>query len=375
MAIGLPRQLGVALLACSFGLAACGGTDSDDDSNAASSSERADVAAAKAELAKYQGKPTAFPVDEPLSKKPDDFRLAYLQCVTPICALFGDIFVPAAQAIGATPKVVKAGGSADELQAAMESIIADKPTGVVVPAVEPGTINNQLAELESMGIPVSSNGIMDHEKYGIGAAMFNTDTATLAGRILADYAVAHTDGEANVAFAVTPELSFGKFIQDSFHSRLEELCPDCDVRDVTVPVTTIGNTAPSRVVSDLEANPDTNLVVYSTLEAATGLPTALKAAGIEVDVTGFGPNPGNLQDIKTGALTSGLAMDIPVVMWSQVDEVTRLAAGQELTEGEEAGIPPLQWLEQDDITFDPSKGWTGYPDFPQRFADLWKVDG
>jgi hypothetical protein len=27
------------------------------------------------------------------------------------------------------------------------------------------------------------------------------------------------------------------------------------------------------------------------------------------------------------------------------------------------------------VTFDPSHGWTGYPDFPQRFAKLWGVDG
>jgi hypothetical protein len=25
------------------------------------------------------------------------------------------------------------------------------------------------------------------------------------------------------------------------------------------------------------------------------------------------------------------------------------------------------------MKFDPSKGWTGYPDFAQRFAKLWGV--
>jgi ribose transport system substrate-binding protein len=271
--------------------------------------------------------------------------------------------------------VVKAGGSADQLQNAMETIIAAKPSGVVIPAVEPDTINTQLAKLKQMGIPVVSNGIMNHEKYGIGAAMFNTATAQLAGKVLADYAVVKTDGKANVAFALTPELSFGKYIRDSFVSRLSELCPGCKVRDVAVPVTTIGSTAPSRVVSDLQANPDTNLVVFSTEEAATGLPTAMKAAGLKVPITGFGPNPANLQDIKTGGIDSALGMDIPAVMWTQVDAVTRLATGQPLTEGEKAGIPPAQWLEQKDITFDASKGWTGYPDFPQRFNKLWAAGG
>lgn len=373
MSLSVRRRLpAAALLAGSLALTACGSSSSGDPSASATSAK---IAEAKADLARYEGKPTAFPVDRPLTKKPANFKLAYLQCVTPICGLFGQIFVPAAKAMGATPIVVKAGGSADQLQAAMETIIADKPSGVVIPAVEPDTINTQLAKLEQMGIPVVSNGIMNHQKYGIGAAMFNTATAQLAGRVLADYAVVHTNGKADVAFALTPELSFGKYIDNSFHARLAQLCPGCKARDVTVPVTTIGNTAPSRVVSDLQAHPNTNLVVFSTEEAATGLPTALKAAGIKVAVTGFGPNPGNLQDIKTGGITSALGMDIPAVMWTQVDAVTRLATGQPLTAGEKAGIPPAQWLERKDITFDASKGWTGYPDFPQRFAKLWAVGG
>jgi ribose transport system substrate-binding protein len=49
--------------------------------------------------------------------------------------------------------------------------------------------------------------------------------------------------------------------------------------------------------------------------------------------------------------------------------------GQELTGDEAKGISPLQFLKQEDITFDPSKGWTGYPDFAQRFAKLWGVGG
>jgi ribose transport system substrate-binding protein len=367
------RLTAAVLIGAALTVAACGGDDGSGSGTTASSgsSGGAQVSVAKDELNKYVGKPTAFPVDKPLAQKPGDFRLAYLQCVTPICGLFGQIFVPAAKAIGATPMVVKAGGSADQLQAAMETIISKKPSGVVIPAVEPDTINNQLAKLKSMGIPVVSNGIMNHEKYGIGAAMFNTATAQLAGKVLADYATAHTNGKADVAFALTPELSFGRYIKDAFDSRLKEVCPSCKVRDVTVPVTTIGSSAPSRVVSDLQAHPDTNLVVFSTLEAATGLPAAMRAAGLKTTITGFGPNPQNLQDLKAGGITSAIGMDIPAVMWTQVDAVTRLATKQSLTAGEAAGIPPLQWLEQKDITFDAAKGWTGYPDFPQRFAKLW----
>ena len=59
------------------------------------------------------------------------------------------------------------------------------------------------------------------------------------------------------------------------------------------------------------------------------------------------------------------------MLWAQVDALARLSAGQPLTAGEKLGLPPIQILTKSDITFDPTKGWVAYPDFPQRFAKLW----
>jgi len=277
--------------------------------------------------------------------------------------------------MGVKLRVVKAGASADSVQGAMNTIVGNKPTGVVLPAVEPDIINNQLRTLDGSKTPVVSNGIMQHEKYGIDAAIFNTETATRSGALIADWIVARKGAKANVAFQLTPELSFGRYIKDAFGAEMKKLCAGCKVRYVTLPVGTIGNTAPSRVVSDLQSHPDTNVVAFSTLEAAVGLPTAMKTAGLKTDVTGFGPNPANLQDMKNGGITSGVGLDLPVMLWTQMDAVARLASGQPLTKGESGGIPPLQFLEQKDITFDPQRGWTGYPDFQQRFQKLWNPTG
>jgi hypothetical protein len=34
-------------------------------------------------------------------------------------------------------------------------------------------------------------------------------------------------------------------------------------------------------------------------------------------------------------------------------------------------VPDVQFLEQKDITFDPTHGWTGYPEFEEKFTELW----
>ena len=48
-------------------------------------------------------------------------------------------------------------------------------------------------------------------------------------------------------------------------------------------------------------------------------------------------------------------------------------AGQKLTGPEAEGSGVVQFLTKKDITFDPAKGWSGYPDFAERFAKLWGV--
>jgi len=366
---GLKMQ-GVAWLAVSaVGLSACGGSNAGSSSGGGG---KADVAAAKQLLAPYTGKPSAFPVDQPLKQKlPAGSPVGFLQCVTPICGLIGQLTAGATQAMGVKLAVAKADASATSLQGAMATLITQKPKAILLPAVEPDSVNTQLKDAANQGIPVTSDGIMNHERYGIAGAMFNTATATLAGKLLAAKVVADKGAQADVAFYLTPELSFGKYIQQGLQSELATLCPGCKLRTITVPVATIGNSAPSRVVSDLQTNSKTNIVMFSTLEAAVGLPAAMKTAGLSQEVTGFGPNPANLQDLKAGSINSAVGIDFPVMVWTQLDEAVRAATKQPLTAGEAAGIPPLQILTTQDVKFDPSKGYTGYPDFAQRFAKLW----
>ena len=89
-------------------------------------------------------------------------------------------------------------------------------------------------------------------------------------------------------------------------------------------------------------------------------------------VTGFAPDPGTLENIKNGVIASGLGVDITTEIWSQVDELARTLAKQPLSPLEKAGSPPLQMLEQSDLAnLNVKTGWTGYPDYAQRFAKLW----
>jgi len=114
-----------------------------------------------------------------------------------------------------------------------------------------------------------------------------------------------------------------------------------------------------------------NIAVFGSNEAAAGLPAALQSAGIEIETLGFAPGPTELQYLNEGKQTVGLGLDLPVLSWTLLDQAAREIVGREVTGREAGGIPVEQFLTQEDITFDPSKGWTGYPDFAERFAKLW----
>ena len=357
------------LAAAALAVAACGSSSSSGSGTPAKSDSKVDVAAARAAVAQYSGKPTAFPVDQPLKSKPTGKSVAYMQCSTPACAFFSQIIAPTQKLLGYKLKIVKAGPSANEVQAAMSSIVSLKPNGALLPASDPNQFLNQAKQLDDAKVPVSVNGVVDPEKYGFDNAFINNATDELAGKLMADWSVASTGG-GEVVFYGVRELSFTPIMQAAFDKEMAAVCASCNVRHVSIPIGSIGKDAPSRIASDLQSHPNTKAIVFGNAETGTGLPAALKAANIKVKIMGFGPPPAILGYIKQGQWDAGIAVDGPTMLWSQVDALARLMAGQPLTAGEEKGLPPIQILTKAD-PFDPKKLWTGYPDFAQRFAKYW----
>jgi ribose transport system substrate-binding protein len=366
----LVKTAAAGLAVAAMALAGCGGGSSDSTSSA--SGAKADVAAAKAAIADYTGKPTAFPVDEPLKRKPVGKTFAYFQCSTPVCALFAQIAAPTQKLLGYKLNVIKAGPSANEAQSAMDSIQSLKPAGVMLPGADPSQFLHQMQQLQQSKTPVSANGIVDPEKYGIQSDFINNKTDTLAGKLMADWAVAHGAGE--VAFYGVPELSFTPIVQSGFDGEMAKVCPSCKVRHIDIPVGAIGTKAPSLVVSDLQSHPNTKTAVFGTAEAGTGLPAALQAAQRKVQLIGWGPPPAILGYLKQGQWDAAIGVDGFTMLWAQIDALARMASGQPVTAGEKEGLPPIQILSKADIDFDPTQGWRAYPDFAQRFAKLWGAE-
>lgn len=364
--------------AASASASAASGSSSAPSSSAAPATsaqavQGANVAAAQAALVAYTGKPSAFPVSDPLPQKlPAGKKFVFLQCGTPFCALAGMSLQAAVVAIGGKFTKIDAGTSASTAQVAASSALALKPDAVFM-TVDPALFGGGLKALSAAGIKVVSISLAkDVKPFGITFNYIGAPEVEADGKLMADWVIAHNGAKSNVVFYGLPAFDFSGPLQQAFGDELKANCSSCSVRNVAIDAATIGTTAPATIVSDLQAHPSTKVAVFVSLQIAQGLPAAMKAAGLSgITTIGRGPTPANLQDIKSGGLTAGLAIDAAVSTWTAVDAAARLIEGAAPTASEQAGDLDRQFLVQKDITFDPTDGWVGYPDFTKRFATLW----
>lgn len=331
------------------------------------------VAAAKAVIAPYVGHPGPFPVSEKLAKVPTGATVAFMDCGLPYCALYWSLLQTPAKMLGINLDRINAGETAVGINTAFDSVVAKKPAGVIVMANQMQLWAKQLKQLQQLHIPVVTQGVTDAEKYGIVSPQGGVNQDAAVARLEANYIPAEMNAQANVVYYEVPELSFTLATGADFTADLKTACPKCSVRIAQIPASTIGKTSNNNIVSDLQAHTDTNLAVFSDPDLSVGLPTALKTAGIKVQTLNTGPGPTSLQQIKDGGETVGLGSDTSVASWTLLDEVARQIVGQPVTGSQAQGVQVFQFLTQKDITFDPSKGWSGYPDFAKRFATLWGV--
>jgi len=355
--------------------AGCGGSSSSGSAGSSTSSGSggagANVAAAQAVLQKFD-KPTPFPIDQPLPEKlAPSQHLGYLYCGAPACSIFAQLYDVGTRTMGISPiDSVKSGLSADGIQSALSSILAKKPAAVLLPGVNLASLGSNLPKFTAAGIPVVALGINATPAQGISASI-GPVTFRLGGQILADWSIVNAGEKANVVFYGNPELDFTKAETEAFKTELSKNCPSCKARFVDIPVSTIGSTAPSRVVSDLQAHPDTKAAVFANLETATGLAAALKTAGIRPKIAGYGPGPSNLQDMKAGDLDAAVGVDTPVEILTSLDAAVRLVTKQPLTEGEKNGDIPIQLVTKANVPANVTFGFQAYPDYVQRFSALW----
>lgn len=367
----------ISLAAVALAVTACSssGGGKATPTSGQSGGNAAGVASAKQALLGYVGHSSPFPGTQKLAKLPaKGSKFVFLQCSAPVCAIFAQLMAAPAKQLGVDLQTVNSGSSATTSQAAAATALSNKPAAVLVGASDPQLYGDYLHKLVNAGSVVAGGGTVGGKSYGVQEAVGGEHSVMLVGSLLADWVTVHKGPSANVVFFGTPQLTFSKGVQASFAKDLPQRCPGCKADYQDLSITTFGTTAPNQVISYLQSHPKTDTVVFASMEGATGLAAALRNAHVSPTTIGFAPTPSNLQDIKQGGLTAGLALDFNVQVWMQMNLAARLIAHQ--TTSVSNLEVDLQFLAKSDLAGkDYPQGWTGYPDVAQRFAKLWGLSG
>jgi ribose transport system substrate-binding protein len=362
----------IALTAC-VALAVSASSTSARVSRSHSSAASAGMSQAQAVVREYS-KPTAFPVNIPLLRKPTR-PFGYLDCSAPTCGVLIPLFDAAAKAMGVPkPIVAQAGGSASDEQSALSVLLAKKPASLLLPAVNLGDLGDMVSKYKQAGIPISAAGIMAGPAQGIAASAGGPNNFKLLGKILADWTIVKVGAHAKIAWYYTPELDFSPVMKAAFEAEIKKNCATCNVRTVPIPLAEDGSTAPATIVSDLKANSSTNVAVFANLETAIGLPAALKVAGIHIPIAGGSPLPQNLQDMKNGYIDAAVAFDFGDLAYTEMDAAARLATHEPLTKDESEGLLQDQLITKANLGGGHANagGYSPTLGYAKIFAKYWK---
>ena len=373
--------LALAAVATTIVLAGCGGGGSSSSSTTTASTEPAkeegsggssgaDTAAAKEGLELYEGKSFPGPVvTEPLKEEPSpDTEVTALQFPAPIGGVLAEAWIGAGETAGIKIGVVKTGATATSLQSAAESVVSQSPDAVLLQPIEPSVIATQLNELHEGGTKIVGQGFAELSN-GIEVNNVTSEQIEQFGKLFANWAVAKHGAEANVLLVEHPEYPFSKGMKSAFMAQMHQLCPECEATAVGITAEEASGSA-NRIVSELQAHPNINQVVGIS-DLFTGLPAALKAAGLEVGSFVYPGEPQSLEYVKNGEIEGAIVTSFPYSAYTTVDAALRLVQGMEPTPGEKKGWSPSEILTKEDITFDLEEGWSPVPNVSEEFAELW----
>lgn len=365
-------SVGLAALALTLG-GCSSGSSSDGGADLKKNDKYASLAA---DIDRLSKRPTSInnteKIDQPL---PTGKRIAFIQCGSPACAALGNQLENATKVVGWKLDRINAGVSAETIKAAWGQANESDADAVIASGFSRELFEPELAKIAAKKIPVINLTTADDPVDGITAGYGYGEQWTAEGKTLADYMLVNSGDEPVKLAAVTPSAyaNLG-LIGKGIKKELESQCDDCTYEALDVPVTSIGSDLPSRVTSFLSANPDVNWLYVGFADMMTGLPAALKAAGLgDVKVVTIDNNETTENYMKNGqSLVMSAGFDTYEMMWRSVDFLIRTWLDMPTEENTKSENLPKFVVTQDNLPS--TKGKFPYvEDYQEQYKTLWGV--
>src|SRR4051794_22809348 len=324
---------------------------------------------AKAVVAAATKRPTAITVSTPVGKAvPTGKKLVFISCGAAACQAQGKIVAGAASQLGWSSKTVATDGSPQQVQSGFDTALRSGADGIILNATTRAAVAKQLKAAQAK--KVAFVGCCSTEKVGPDY-LYNTGTPEQNAKIgtyLASLIASDSGGKANTLYVDIPAFTILASLGTSLQQEYAKYCPGCGWAKIGVPLPRLAD-ATNIIVSYLRSHPKVNYVALSVTDAlGTGLPAALKAAGLsKVKIVGQGGDPTAFQGIAQGQILGLVPFDYYNVDYQMVDALARHFAGAPV----EQTPPPIWLVTKDNLPSNYTKVFPDVENFQNQFLALW----
>ena len=237
------------------------------------------------------------------------------------------------------------------------------------------TLKTGLAAAKAKNIPVFGMfGDNDSDPKGVGlyTSVGGPNLTIDSAKATADFFISDSKAAGKVVLVNLPDFKILQIAESNYRNHVKANCTACgvDAIEATIADLTGGNIAP-QVVSYLQAHKDVKYIYAFIGDLATGLPQALKAAGMsDVKIMGAVPNVDQIQSLIDKTSSAWLALPRVEGAWQVVDAMARYSEGMDFSIADT--IIPRPIFTQDNVT-SPATDYAGVPDFEAQFKALWGV--
>jgi ribose transport system substrate-binding protein len=347
-----------------------------EEGEESSSSESAFPKAAKANE-EFEERPTSIGIETPVGKPiPEGKTIDFIQCGVPACKTEGELFEAAAGELGWTIKSINAGTTPEEIKAAYDQAIKDEPDAVLGSGYPRALFEPEIAQLKAKNIPVIEFFVEEEAGNGITAVIGGIGTTEFQGKMMADYILAHSTNESMEIGSVNAKgFETVTATIENVAKTVEAECSGCSIKTLEAPLTSIGKDLPQRIASFLTANPGIEWTTVGYNDMVTGLPTALKGAGVEdanlttVNIsTSIAPYLANDEYLQA---TVGSSFN--EVYWRGIDLLARLFAGVDYSEDIDDSTLPYWTITKESLPTSEEE-FPNVEDYEAQFKKLWGIE-
>jgi ribose transport system substrate-binding protein len=267
-------------------------------------------------------------------------------------------------------------GQLNQIQQAFGTAVGSKFDAIDTFSVDPGAITPQILSAKRAGIPVVIGHVTPvGDPVPPNAAAQTTAPFYESGRLMADYVIMHSKGNANVLVVTsneqTPAPGTVSAIKDEFGKR----CGDgCKTTVVNVPIADWATKLQTQVQSSLVKDPKINYIIELYDSAVQFILPGVKSANAasRVKIVTFNGTPFVLDEIrKSDIVIADVGESTTWLGWAIADETFRVLTG---TAPVAEAHTPLRIFDDSNVSEagDPAKLGQGYgDDYISGYKKTW----